>query len=479
MKTNVQITVWLSSCACLILLTLGVFWWLSPPRLPAADLSTLATNPTQSPLPYSMAQTTTVVNRPRFVATSQTAVTNSQPAPLSIPPLPPVVYPLGTIGEACEVNTYPPKTDFSNLNQETALSLENSPFTSTGDNWKSFQKEKCRTALEKHINPINPYLWGREDDTHGVYSAPALITMDNPLTFERIFTDPAGDFARVQEALARPECQLNPNTKSNWQLHETCHADAIHNYALIMRFCYAHIADSGVINRPRQYYSKKDNPTPEQDRSMWIQALEDDWVWEKCASLDPNLDLQLPVHTELRKQIQALQVENSSERRQTLNGTLIDLAARLGDLSAGLTYPINHNPVSSDPFGSIQFNKPYDEEGYKYGPLAEWFSTDLNDRTNLFSKHPPSVDRLRHLVPLFATHIEASGKTIKFNHEALAQHLCSHPYYTPPSEDTEAIPEPPSCREIVTELRQESLAPAMLELIYTFEEVAIHLDVYE
>ena len=472
MKAHSRIIAWLSGCICLILLILGVFWWLSPPRL-SDDLPTLATTSTLSALPHSTAQTTAVVNRPGSV-TTQPAVTNSQPASLSIPSLPPVVYPLGSIGEACEVNTYFPNTVFLDLDQETVLSLENSPFTSTGDNWKSFQKEKCRTALEKHINPINPYLWGREDDTHGVYSAPALITMDNPLTFERIFTDPARDFARVQEALARPECQLNPNAKSNWQLNETCHADAIHNYALIMRFCYADLTDSGISNRPSHYYSKKDNPTPEQDRSMWIDSLQDSWVRDiKCASLDPNLDLQLPVHTELRKQIQALQIENGSARKQTLNGTLIDLAARLGDLSAGLTYPINHNQ------GSLQFKKPYDEEGYKYGPLAEWFTTDLTDPTNLFSKHPPSVDRLRHLVPLFATHIEASGKTIKFNHEALAQHLCSPPYYTPPSADKASTPEPPSCREIVTELRQESLAPAMLELIYTFEEVAIHLDVYE
>ena len=476
MKAHSRIIVWLSSCACLILLTLGVFWWLSHPRSPAADLPTLATNPTLSTLPHSTAQTPAVVNRPRSVAPTRIAVTNSKPAPLSIPPLPPVDYPLGSIGEACDVNEYPPMIGFFDLDNETILSLENSPFTSTGDYLKSFQKEKCRTALERHINQTNPYFWGREDDTHGVYSAPALITMDNPLTFERIFTDPAGDFARVQEALERPECQLNPNTKSNWQLNETCHADAIHNYALILRFCYADLTEGGVENRPSHYYSKKDNPTPEQDRSMWIDTLQDFWVQDiKCASLDPNLDLQLPVHTDLRQQIQALQVvdENSSARNQTLNGTLIDLAARLGDLSAGLTYPINHNQ------GSLQFKKPYDEEGYKYGPLAEWFTTDLTDPTNLFSKHPPSVDRLRHLVPLFATHIEASGKTIKFNHEALAQHLCSPPYYTPPSADKASTPEPPSCREIVTELRQESLAPAMLELIYTFEDVAIRLDVYE
>ena len=84
-----------------------------------------------------------------------------------------------------------------------------------------------------------------------------------------------------------------------------------------MRFCYADFTDSGVTNRPRQYYSKKDHPTPEQDRSMWIQLFESGWVRNiKCASLDPNLDLQLPVHTELRQQIQALQVVDKTVVRE-------------------------------------------------------------------------------------------------------------------------------------------------------------------
>ena len=199
-----------------------------PPALTRCRFTYLATNPTLSALPHSTAQTTAVVNRPRSVATFQTAVANSQPASLSIPPLPPVSYPLGSIGEACDVNEYPPMVGLFDLDNETIFSLENSPFDSTGGDFKSFKKEKCRTALEKHINPINPYLWGREDDTHGVHSVLALITIDNPLTFERIFTDPAGDFARVQEALARPECRLGDGIKSNWQLNETCHADAMH-----------------------------------------------------------------------------------------------------------------------------------------------------------------------------------------------------------------------------------------------------------
>ena len=465
MQTNLRITVWLSSCACLVLLTLGVFWWLSLPRSSAADLPTLATNPTLSALLYSTAQTTAVVNRPRSVTTSKTAVANSQPAPLSNPPLPPVPYPLGSIGEACEVNTYPPITL---INQETALNFKNSPFDSTGE-WKLLKEPKCRTALEKHMNSINPYLWGKKAHTLERHHIIALVIVDNPLTFERIFTDPAGDFARLQETLARPECHPENDTQTNWNLNKPCHGDAIFNHALFSRFCNDH----GVTHRPRPTWDEDRPTTPEQDRSMWIESLEDTWVLEKCKGVDQqNLNLRLPVHTELRQQIQKLQISDENSfwgTRKTLDATLIDLAARLGDDAAGLTYPF---------FLNGDYDQPYSEEGYKYGLLAEWFTT-VFEPAELFTKHPPSADRLRQLVTLFGKNIKVKGKLIRFNHEVLVQHLCTPPYYTPPSVDEDPTPEPPSCREIVYELRQETLSPAMLDAINTFEDVAVHLDVYE
>ena len=236
------------------------------------------------------------------------------------------------------------------------------------------------------------------------------------------------------------------------------------NYAMVTRFCY----NFGILTRPKQYYSKEDNPTPEQDRRMWIQHLEGGWVRRKCQSLDPNLKLRLPVHTELRQQIQALQI---GDKNKSANATLIELAARLGDEAAGLAHPVDIERIRGKP--------QCDEEGYQYGPLAEWFTTDSSDPTNLFSKLTPSVDRFRHLAPLFGKNIKAKGKVINFDHQALARHLCTTPYHIPPSVDEALTSEPPSCREIVTELRQEELSPSMLEAITTFEDVAIRLDVYE
>ena len=465
MKVNLRMTAWLCACSCLIVLTVGGVLWLNLPRAIPAEPPPVVTADTLSPSPPAINQNpvvdpqTEVVITQGSVVKTQAAVVNSPATTLDISPLPAVAYPTGSIGEACELNNFPPY----HTDRELLRGHEISPFDNTG-NYKQKKEEKCRIALENHMNLINPNLWGREHDTLGSHRVHALVAIDNPLTFERIFADPAGDFARVQEALARPACQLGQETETNWQLNKTCHADAFLNYAMVTRYCY----NSGLLLRPKQIYWEEDNPTPEQDRSNWIQHFESSWVRDKCRSLDPNLKLRLPVHTELRQQIQEHQI---GDKTQSVYTTLIELAARLGDEAAWLAHPTD--------IYRLQIRPKWDEEGYKYGPLAEWFSTELTDPTNLVSKLAPSVDRLRQFVSLFGKNIEAKGKLIKFNHEALAQHLCSPPYYTPPSEDTEAIPEPPSCREIVTELRQESLSPSMLALIATFEDVATRLDVYE
>ena len=440
---------------CLVFLGLGIFLWLSFPRSAPNERQTITPKTNLSVSPALTAPLATVVD---------------PPTPTLIgAPLPPVDYPPGSIGDACKVNDYPPSVGYFDLDRETRRNLDNSPYDRNGK-WKL--EERCHAALERHMNPINPYLWGTEHEPQSNLSAFALVNVDNPVTFERIFTDPVGDFALVQEAFTRPECQLGTDAEPNWELYESCHAKAILNYALLTRFCYG----DGVINRPKKFYWKSfgDNPTPEQDRSVWIQRLEAAWVRKKCKSLDSNLKLQLPLHTVLRQQIQALQGsdDNGTWGEKNLIGALIDLAARLGDPTAALTQPIDHSP-SGDLIG-IDLGNWYYEAGYKYGPFAEWFTRDFRP-DDLFTKHPPSLERLYVFLELFAENLSAAdGREMKINHDVLVQHLC-----TPPYVDEDTVPEPPSCREIITELRQKPSDPAMLEWIANFEDVAMRLDVYE
>jgi len=454
--SNIRVTAWISGCFCLILLTVSVFLWLSPPHTNPANRPTLSTNNSLTDSPN------TTVQPQAAVTTPQTTVT------LTTPAVPPAAYPLGSIGEACEVSEYPSNVEFLDLNTETFLSLPNSPFDSDG-NWKQLLQPKCWTALENHMKPINPYLWGKKEHTLEKHHVIALVLVDNPLTFERVLTDPVEDFARLQEALARPECRPKNDTPTNWNLNETCHGDAIFNYAMFSRFCYG----EGIFNRPSPYWDEPYSTpiTPKQDGGRWIENLENAWVFQKCEELDQNLNLRLPVHTELWQQIQALQISDENNRwgPKTVNAKLIELAARLGNVPAGLTYPFDHGDSGS---------QPYNEEGYKYGPLAEWFTT-VFEPAELFIKQPPSVDRLRQLIPMFGKNIKLKGVLINFDHEALAKYLCAPPYYTPPS-DEETAPEPSSCRAILTDLRQEFHNDTQtLKLIATFEEIAMRLDVYE
>lgn len=442
MKTQFRTVLRLCICGLFLLaLGIGVPLFLDSPRLILEERPVAVAPPA-----------------PTIVETTSSAaeIVGAPPEEVDIPQLATVVYPPGSVGAACEVNEFPPRTGYWFLDTETRRSItKKNPLT-------ALNNEECNAVLERHLYAINPYLWGTKDEkrpnSNRVFS---FVVIDNPLTFERIFADPVGDFVRVQEAFANPDCQLGPDGESNWSLNETCHAEAILNYALLTRFCYDDGNSNGVRNRSRQWYWEEDNPTPEQDRSMWIQELEDDWIENKCEAVYPQDELQ----AELRNQILELR-----EGNQRLEEILINLAAKLGDSAAGLTKHFSPSP------GTV-----YLEEGYKYGPHAEWF-TNFFDPNDLFTKHPPSVDRLRNLVLVFAKNIAPShGVSIKFDHEALVRHLCTPPYYDNPLDDfLRGQPlEPPSCRDVVNELRQESLRPEWLEVIATFEDVAMRLDVYE
>ena len=400
-----------------------------------------------------------------------------------LPKLPPLDYPPGSIGDACGVNDFPNREwSIELLKWSESQTIEDFfrkfGFTSRfsprdrSTHWSPLENEisknalendKCRIALEQQVKQINPYLWGRENDESFEDRAISFVVIDNPMTFERIFKDPKSDLARVQEALARPECQLGENGEKNWNLNKTCHADAIHNTALVMYFCY-YEGDRAHD----EYWTPVPQDSPQRDHTMWIHALEYHWVKEKCESLDPKPDPRSPIYTELYQQIGQLIDHNQETGFYDADVELLKLAARLGDQAAGLT-----------------------RIGSSEGRFAGWFNHSWFDPANLFTKHPPSIKRLGQFISLFAAKTTKEGKPFVVDHEALVRHLCTPPYsynedrepplapfrQTPPIEPR---PEPPSCREIVAELRQELHDnQTYLGYIDTFEDVAIRLDVYE
>ena len=394
---------------------------------------------------------------------SSSLITDVEPAAHS-PTLPTLEFPPNSVEAACGLNEYPPRVDYYEYDDNERYSWVNNPFNDDGD-WVSLELEECKRALEMRINTINPYLWGATYENRQF----AFVVINNPLTFKRIFTDPLGDLARVQDALSRTECLIVQSSEDGWQLKESCHADAMLNFALVNRFCF----DEGIRNRSRQYYRGKDAPTPEQDRYMWTQALEGAWVSKKCEELDSTLDFTAKHHKQLRTVIQSLHDPDVGYR--TLQEQLIELAARLGDDAAGLTQRF-----------SAHRSHTYQEEGYRMGRFAELLLSQT--WKELATRAEPSVERFHRLLPLFSATIISSGTIVELDLVAVAQHLCTPPYpHNTPEisshsahDPAEAPSEPKSCRTIVNDLRlQVGNNPTMLSGIATFEDIAMRLEVYD
>ncbi|MXW07465.1 MAG: hypothetical protein F4X56_00540 [Gammaproteobacteria bacterium] len=318
------------------------------------------------------------------------------------------------------------------------------------------ESEECRTALDNHITDINPYLWGAGDNKGSF----AFIELEKPLTFGRIFTDPEGDFSRVQDALDRPECILQHNSESNWALNESCHSDSIMNYALINRYCF----HNGVSQRPLTHYWDSANFTLEQDRFMWKQALEGEWIEKKCAELPPDLQLSTKLNPDLIKLL--VSIDNPMRLKGTV-ATLIELAARLGDEAAGLTqgYFI--------PSSSIV----YLEHGSGFGRFKGIFSS--RSWKELQFKKAPSVERFLQTFQLLA---DIRQTQTELNWDLLVQHLCKPPYDESnltlhESEDQEQSDESHICRTVINELYVEELISGpMLEIVDQFERTAMELE---
>ena len=374
-------------------------------------------------------------------------------------PQPLLDFPLGSVEEGCGLSEFPSYWEVGDL-----LNWGES-FSDFLDNELSqaLESEECNTALEAYINSSNPYLWmGYRTEDVATF---AFVVLDEPLTFERIFADPAGDLARVQDALSNPECLLEGD-ETNWELKETCHADAFMNYAMFNRYCY----NSGRI---RASAVDAEDPTPEQNVSRWKHDLEEAWIEKKCDTFAPELRLTADRYPELTEWLWSLtnpeerdMMEVLYGRKSMLSGNLIEHAARLGDNAAGLTQTI----------GGLHM-----EAGARYGRFS-WLLTS-NKWQDFAMKDSPSTDRFLRTFKMLAL---ASARRpdprdeIEFDWEWVARHLCEPPYSPDIHYEDDELPELKSCKEIVHELRQSELNIAPVHrALDKFEQVALELEVYE
>lgn len=397
-------------------------------------------------------------SKPNAMALSSLPTPESAVTVEGLPPqVPRLDFPPSSIEAECGLNEYVP---YHYDDPENQFHWPKSPYDASGK-VVALESAACWAALENYIHTINPYLWGRTHENSDFSNHPlAFFVLEDPLTFERIFTDPASDFARVQDTLSRPECLLKQD-ETDWELKESCHTDALLNYALINHFCF----DEGVSNRERAYYSESENPTPEQDRLMWKQFLEGAWVRKKCEELDQTLKFTSEHHPSLYKLLLSLREADSRKGPQNL---LIELAARLGDDTAGLTRGIAGFKI----------------DGYKFGRFEGVLGSF--DWLVLTSKEEPNADRfLRafHILTLADSRRFDPRDEIEFDWTFVARYLCEPPYYEQtlfnglmPVENVEHA----NCKEIVHELRQRDLKlQPVLDVLDKFEQAALELGVYE
>ncbi|MXZ44975.1 MAG: hypothetical protein F4Z01_08405 [Gammaproteobacteria bacterium] len=411
------------------------------------------------------------------------------------PTLPPLDFPTDSVEAACGFNNFPPyyyreedggrpvNTPFNidwefrvyPKSAEASRSTNNTPIYPKRD-WIPVKSEECLTALETHMNAINPYLWSANNENH-IFS---FVVLDESLTFERIFTDPTGDLIRVQDALSRPECLLKGDER-NWELKETCHAEAFLNIALVNRFCYepywpddtqffAEPRD-GVYRRSKTYYWEQDNPTPEQDRFLWKQIIEDDWVRMKCEELDKTLEFTPEKHPTFFALVEST-ADPTRKKIKNVRELLIELGARLGDDAAALTRKSHR-----------EFECSYNEEGYKYGRFSGLLTS--NEWQQFALKKEPSTDYFLQTFKMIAfidVQIPDPRDEFALDWEFVARHLCEPPYLKAsaygftPVENVEHS----SCKEIVHEIRQSDLRfRPLLDMLDKFEQMALELGVYE
>ena len=237
MRTTPGITRWFSSRVCGIgLIALGI-WSIYLP-----------TPSNSNPLPSQDSNISNAIKANESASlpnkTEPLVATNTDSTPT-------LTSTIGSVEEACELHELFPYWDWDRYGHNSSIKVD--PLTPL------LESEHCRTALETHVDAINPYRWGRTNFDLQF----EVVVLDNPLTFERIFADPIGDFARVQDAMSQAECLLEQGTRIDHELKESCNADALMNYALLNRFCYY-----GWTKVQRLQYDQADN-SPEQSRLLW------------------------------------------------------------------------------------------------------------------------------------------------------------------------------------------------------------------
>ena len=335
--------------------------------------------------------------------------------------------------------------------------------------------QDCLAALEVHTLETNPF---ERNGMTVVKDGPefSLIVLDNPMTYKRIFTDPADDLQRIFEALSLPVCDWE-TTRGKQALKEVCHAEAFTNYATFYDACFS-LADEkrtqaeSYFDQQVFYVFEVQEPEPAEITDMWQGYLEFRWVDEKCQEFNSDVDLSAENYP---REFEVLRMQSESRvslfeqsklltqrakdslfslpfTKYNLITLLLDIGAELGDEAAGLAV------LDRGVFANKIHN-------------TTW--------TELKNKRTLSTDRLRKAL-WFALALERKG--VKLNWEWLVRHICSSQSTTESDQDAT---EHEDCRSAINDIYTKRVTSGhnhedrLLVALDRFQRLAIELDVYE
>lgn len=332
--------------------------------------------------------------------------------------------------------------------------------------------KECKLALEDRVRSMNPftqYKWLNNGTSSDEFY---LIVLDNPMTFERVFSDPERDLAKVVDALINPACQLNDAWAVDWNLKDSCNAEAFTNYAVFYRICYQDFKTMDSFRHPSTFDLVPEGS--ELINLMWVDYLEHHWIKEQCDKYDSLMKLDTenyPIQFDLLQTLRDQQL--SDEERQIeenlralfnsdrntedivektrLYGALLSLGARFGDEAATLTH-LGWRP-------EIRYHQRW---------RSEW-------QTIRYSR-VPTEERVQQALDLVKTFEESD---VKFEWEWLVNHICSPGLLIQKSEDEPTTAR--SCRKVIESLYTKFAfaKDSRLEILEEFERVALDLDVYD
>lgn len=365
------------------------------------------------------------------------------------------------------------QADDSHIVQQPAESIENQlqPVNPVVSEYHSVvhPRDACERPLQELskecLQALDAYFW----DKPFVWNDFDWLPL--PLTYQRIFADPAADRSNVLSALNKPECRLEEG-EVRWDLKDSCHAESFTNYANFLFFCQSveEKLDSDLDMAQNFFYGPAFWPNVWQRYSMWDwenprssewageRLLEGRWIVERtCKRTDSetlSLDSQ---HYATLMAIWKRLGENTGHYDRAFE-VLRSMAARLGDEWAASVYE------------SPKENDAWDAHEAEYMP---WKLHLRTMRSTLSNSQVTTSTNVRGRALKLALEVwgELEEARIRIDLDRLVEYVCGGNWWR--SNET--------CEDIIAELKENEVSAdqGYWHRLSVFEARAIQIGIYD